>query len=192
MGCAWPGSIGGALPAPNHWCFPCSIHRRRQKRSIGFSLWKPTSLAKAPRLPRGLWGSVPFPHHAGDRCWLTPVTRGTGGDSLLLRPLTDPGTGGGGCPRPAASPAPGVSVRGVRLSVLLEQKKRSLELKFRRRFYTQSPALCQGRPWGTDTSTKPPQSTGAARCPYCCPDWRSWLSRQPWVLYLGSFLLMLT
>lgn len=99
---------------------------------------------------------------------------------------------GGGCPRPAASPAPGVSVRGVRLSVLLEQKKRSLELKFRRRFYTQSPALCQGRPWGTDTSTKPPQSTGAARCPYCCPDWRSWLSRQPWVLYLGSFLLMLT
>lgn len=167
MGCAWPGSIGGALPAPNHWCFPCSIHRRRQKRSIGFSLWKPTSLAKAPRLPRGLWGSVPFPHHAGDRCWLTPVTRGTGGDSLLLRPLTDPGTGGGGCPRPAASPAPGVSVRGVRLSVLLEQKKRSLELKFRR---TPKAQLCaRGDPGAQTPAQSPHRARGLPAVPTAAP-----------------------
>lgn len=74
---------------------------------------------------------------------------------------------GGGCPRPAASPAPGVSVRGVRLSVLLEQKKRSLELKFRR---TPKAQLCaRGDPGAQTPAQSPHRARGLPAVPTAAP-----------------------
>lgn len=89
------------------------------------------------------------------------TAEGRGGDSPILRRHETPQRRG--CPRPAASPAHGVSMRGLLPFEQQQQQKKKkfgIKTKIEKGILQPKPSRAPALPRGTGTSAKPPPSVG--------------------------------